>query len=221
MISIISLSLSILMGTFFLMSFGERGKDKQVLRVKGIIIEDSLGRERILIGAPIPYAKNRVRTDTSRVRKIWAKRFPNPDQFMKSYLGYTYNTNGIVFLNEEGFDRIALGDPTPDPWMGNRDPGAGLIMNDAKGNERTGYAVFPEGPFLGLDEKNANEGLTLMVLDDGNSGVFIQNSKKRESIYLGTSPPNGPKAKLPYEFNGLIIKDSAGIKYKFNTKDKN
>ena len=33
-----------------------------VLRTRGLIIEDEAGRERILIGAPIPEAANRVRT---------------------------------------------------------------------------------------------------------------------------------------------------------------
>jgi len=36
-----------------------------VLRVRGLVVEDSLGRERILIGAPIPHAANRVRTVSS------------------------------------------------------------------------------------------------------------------------------------------------------------
>ena len=47
-----------------------------VLRVRGLIIEDEAGRERILIGAPIPGAANRVRTDEARVRELWGPRFP-------------------------------------------------------------------------------------------------------------------------------------------------
>ena len=50
----------------------------EVTRTKGIIIEDAQGRERILIGAPIPASRARVRTDTSRVRQVWAQRSPNP-----------------------------------------------------------------------------------------------------------------------------------------------
>ena len=34
-----------------------------VIRTRGIVIVDEKGRERILIGAPIPAARNRVRTD--------------------------------------------------------------------------------------------------------------------------------------------------------------
>jgi hypothetical protein len=40
-----------------------------VLRVKGIIIVDSLNKDRILIGAPIPYSSNRVRTDNCACAK--------------------------------------------------------------------------------------------------------------------------------------------------------
>jgi len=54
----------------------------EVTRTRGIIIEDSQGRERILIDAPLPASRARVRTDTSRVRQVWAQRSPNPDQYM-------------------------------------------------------------------------------------------------------------------------------------------
>ena len=53
-----------------------------VLRVRGLIVEDAAGRERILIGAPVPEAANRVRTDEARVRDLWAPRFP------EAYMGY-------------------------------------------------------------------------------------------------------------------------------------
>ncbi len=48
-----------------------------VLRARGLIIEDDAGRERILIGAPIPEAGNRVRADTTRLRELWGPRHPN------------------------------------------------------------------------------------------------------------------------------------------------
>src|SRR5688500_16309829 len=63
-----------------------------VLRVKGIIIVDSLGKERILIGAPIPYTANRVRTDTTRAEKAWSKRFPPEAKYMEYYKNYNHST---------------------------------------------------------------------------------------------------------------------------------
>lgn len=59
-----------------------------VLRVRGLIIEDEAGRERILIGAPIPEAANRVRTDEARVRELWGPRFPDLEQYMGWYRDY-------------------------------------------------------------------------------------------------------------------------------------
>lgn len=46
-------------------AFRAHRSDDQILRARGLVIVDAAGRERILIGAPIPAAANRVRTDTS------------------------------------------------------------------------------------------------------------------------------------------------------------
>ena len=108
-----------------------------ILRARGLIIEDDAGRERILIGAPIPEAANRVRTDESRVREVWLPRFS--EEYMDWYQDYNHSTNGILILSEDGFDRIALGDPKPDPNIGKRiGPSTGMVINDAEGFERMG-----------------------------------------------------------------------------------
>src|SRR6476646_3423745 len=91
-----------------------------VIRARGIIIEDQAGRERILIGAPIPAAKNRVRTDTARVAQLWAGRFPSPAQYMEYYKGYRHTMDGMLVLDENGVDRVAIGDSVPDPNIGRR-----------------------------------------------------------------------------------------------------
>lgn len=59
-----------------------------LIRAKGIIIEDANGKDRILIGAPVPFSKNRVRTDTALVRKHWASQFDDPNQYMGWYKKY-------------------------------------------------------------------------------------------------------------------------------------
>ena len=56
-----------------------------VLRARGLIIEDEAGRERILIGAPVPEAANRVRTDEARVQEVWASRYTDADGYMGYY----------------------------------------------------------------------------------------------------------------------------------------
>ena len=114
-----------------------------VLRVRGLVIEDAAGRERILIGAPIPEAANRVRTDEARVREIWGPRFPDEEQYMGYYQDYDHSTNGLVILSEDGFDRLVLGDPVSDPNIGRRiGPSTGLVINDAEGFERSGYGLL-------------------------------------------------------------------------------
>ena len=63
-----------------------------ILRVRGLIVEDSLGRERILIGAPIPGASRRVRTDTARVARVWGPRFPK--SYLQYYKSYRHDMDG-------------------------------------------------------------------------------------------------------------------------------
>jgi len=104
----------------------------RILRVRGIVVEDAAGRERILIGAPIPAAQNRVRTDLARVRSEWAGRYPNADRYINYYKDYQHGANGILILDEKGFDRIALGDPAPDPNIGKRiAPDTGIVITEA------------------------------------------------------------------------------------------
>ncbi|HNA16830.1 MAG TPA: hypothetical protein PK678_09950, partial [Ferruginibacter sp.] len=71
--------LILVLSSQFLFSFREYDGNK-VLKARGLVIVDDNGRERILIGAPLPGAANRVRTDTARVRELWSKRFGNPEQ---------------------------------------------------------------------------------------------------------------------------------------------
>jgi hypothetical protein len=75
------------------------------LRVQGIVVVDSTDAERILIGAPIPFASNRVRTDSARVSQIWGPAFP--PEYEQLYASYRHNMNGILVLDEQGFDRLA------------------------------------------------------------------------------------------------------------------
>ncbi|MDD2793420.1 MAG: hypothetical protein PHD73_09575 [Sediminibacterium sp.] len=93
------------------LGFGFTQIDKfSIIRAKGIIIEDENGRDRILIGSPIPFSKDRIRTDTTLVRQYWAKQFKNPDQYMEWYKKYKNSAEGIVFMNEKGFDVVQVGD---------------------------------------------------------------------------------------------------------------
>ncbi|MCY3610143.1 MAG: hypothetical protein OXH51_01290 [Gemmatimonadetes bacterium] len=180
-----------------------------VLRVRGLIVEDDSGRERILIGAPIPEAANRVRTDTARVRELWGPRFPDLERYMGWYEDYQHSTNGIVILSEDGFDRIAIGDPKPDPNIGRRlGPSTGVVINDPEGFERTGYGLLElDGHYrvsFGLDSDRGTEGLVLTLDDqDRRVGVYVRDEDGR--IFLGNAAAGHGVSNLPDPFQGLTL----------------
>src|SRR5437867_12837786 len=72
-----------------LASLKSRSPGDGILRARGLILEDEAGRGRILLGAPIPFVKNRVRTDPRRVAEIWGPRFPK--EYLEYYKGYRHD----------------------------------------------------------------------------------------------------------------------------------
>jgi len=128
---------------------------EDVLRVRGLIVEDAAGRARILIGAPLPSTPERKRRDPA---------------------------TAMVFLGEDGADRMVVGF-TPDPQISGKlvqriSPSVGLQINDPAGNERTGYGYLEMGRVvLGIDWKN-REALTLSVDDrQGFTALMMQGSE--------------------------------------------
>ncbi len=205
----------------FKVLFNDPNQLSDVIRVQGIIVEDANGKERILIGSPVPFASNRVRTDTSRVKELWGGIFP--PKYMTYYKGYNNDNYGIVILDSAGFDRIAIGSPVPDPNIGKRvGPSTGFLINDNKGFERSGYGILEvDGKnrvVLGLDNDNGTEGLSLAIFEDGTSGI-IMNSKNR-SIFLGKADSTNWYTKDQVPFNGLLINDEKGTVIKLNSSTK-
>ena len=173
--------------------FSKQERHDDVLRVRGLIIEDDQGRERILIGSPIPAAKNRVRTDLNRVREIWGKRFP--EKYMEWYRGYQNDMSRLLILDANGFDRVAVGDPVPDPNVGKRiAPSRGLVINDEEGFERSGYGLLKvENQYrvvLGMDSAQGQEGASLFLMDGGPVGLELQDGSRRRDFTLH---PKGKK----------------------------
>ena len=184
-----------------------------IIRAKGIVIEDSLGRDRILIGSPIPFSKDRVRTDTALVRKHWAGNYKNPDEFMKWYSNYKNSAEGIVIMNENGFDRLQLGDKLSDPNTGKRmfEP-AGLLWNDREGWERGGAGVntTEDGKsrsVIGLDDESG-EAVHLVTLEDGTKGLMIAGNNGH--LLIGMSKANGSFFRNKEAFSGIKYFDSDG-----------
>ncbi len=192
-------------------------EEKDVLRARGLIIEDEVGRERILIGAPVPEAANRVRTDEARVREVWAPGFP--EAYMDYYQDYSHDTNGMLILSEDGFDRLIVGDPTPDPNIGRRiAPATGMVINDTEGFERSGYGVLAvNGGYnvgLGLDTDRIAEGLSLVLQDDGPHGILV--GTPADGIFLGTAPAGHAWTGLEEEFQGLLARRDGEIVHQLN-----
>ncbi|MEN8145895.1 MAG: hypothetical protein ABFS14_13230 [Gemmatimonadota bacterium] len=192
------------------------GSDERVIRAQGIVLIDDQGRERILIGAPIPHAENRIRTDSARARQEWASRFPDADKYMGFYADYDHSMNGVLVLDEWGFDRLALGDPTPDPNVGRRlGPASGLQINDAKGFERSGYGLLSvdgvDRVVLGLDSNRGTEALTLAVLDGGRVGLSIGGDG--ETIFLGRAAGGDFVSGLDSAHTGLVIRRGDTVLY--------
>ncbi len=136
-----------------------------ILRARGLIIEDVNGRERILLGAPVPDSKHRKRNDSIAA---------------------------LVFVGENGADRLTLGDQA-NPQIGGKvakriSPGMGMTINDADGNERTGYSVMDMGRVtLGLDWKD-REALMLCVDDKDSMATLMINGRtggfERAGLYV-------------------------------------
>jgi hypothetical protein len=186
-----------------------RKPTENILRVRGIVIEDAQGRDRILIGAPVPGSPDRVRTDPEKAKAAWGSNFPTFDW----YATLDHRTNGILILDERGHDRIALGDPTPDPNVGRRiAPGTGLQISDAEGYERTGYGLLTEldRVVLGLDSSDGTEGAMLVVFEDGTAGL-IARREDRLALF-GHLAAGSELSGLDEAFSGLLLRDGGGIR---------
>lgn len=132
-------------------------KAGEVLRARGLIIEDENGAPRILLGAPVPRVKERTRTDPA---------------------------TGIVLLAANGADRMQLG-AVGGPQMGGKlnprvSPAVGLMVNDPSGDERAGFGVFENGQCgWGLDYPSQREAIIAAVMpDSGFAGIMLAADKE-------------------------------------------
>ena len=178
---------TLLSGFLLIAGLAPSGRPREVLRTRGIVIVDAQGRDRILIGAPIPASGSRIRSDYEKAKRAWGGRYPD----FEWYRGLEHSTNGIVVIDERGYDRIVLGDPNPDPNIGKRvAPASGIAVNDQEGFERTGWGYFPtlNRTALGIDTPNGNEGVMVGVLDDSTAGVVVMDGGP--AIFLGNAGPN-------------------------------
>lgn len=185
---------------------------QDMLRVRGLVVEDSLGRPRIVLGAPLALA------------------------------GRTANESGVgvAVLSAAGELQAAMGAPTPAPRIGGKvatrvgdGGGAGFVIADASGNERGGMAAFPDGRAnMCLDyAKGVKEAACLVVFpDDQYSGLVVNGTPSQKgydrlaalisadgSALMKISAPSGEeRAILTAQGDGparLIVFDTAKKSY--------
>jgi hypothetical protein len=178
-----------------------------VLRVRGLIVEDSLGRARVVIGAPMALP------------------------------GRTAGTSGagIAVLTTEGRLQVAMGAPTPAPQISGRvvtrvAANAGFVIADPNGDERGGMATFADGRsnvcldytagvkeaaclsvapsdqyaglvVNGLPSERAFDRVTALVTSGGGAVMKIATPSGRESAIL-TSQGDGPAKLFVYDSLG-------------------
>lgn len=122
-LAILSGAVTIILATVSLGAFSRRVKAaeaSQILRVRGIIVEDAQGRSRILIGAPVPSVPDRLRKDS--------------------------HTTSIVFLDDKGHDRFLLGEMvSASPSFHRIAASYGLTIYDPDGHERGGMGFLSNG----------------------------------------------------------------------------
>lgn len=215
-----------------IVSFGFAKTDKfNLIRAKGIIIEDENGKDRILIGAPVPYSKDRVRTDTNLVRKYFAGDiYPkDPNQYMEWYKKYRHSAFGMVVMNEKGIDVMQAGDQLSDPNVGRRIflP-TGILLNNQKGLEVGGFGTHTfddgrSGVALGLDDPgNGREAFHALVLSDGTRALILQDANGKLVLGFGNSGTNIFRNKDSLNFVGIKYfdkKDNLLWEQKMNTAE--
>lgn len=194
--------------------------DSGIIHVRGIVVEDAAGRARILIGAPIPTAPNRVRTDSARVRQIWGPHFPA--SYLTYYRSYRHSMTGMLIMNDSGFDRVAIGDSTPDPNIGRRiGPATGIEVNDAHGFERGGFGLLTvpgsDRVVLGLDSPHG-EAVTLATFDSGSSGLRVTAGDR--SLFVGDAPADDSVGGIGEPFLGAVAYRGNDVTYRVNASIK-
>jgi hypothetical protein len=150
----------------------EAASGPSVLRAKGLVIEDSQGRARVLLGSPLPMVPERIRQDAT--------------------------TTSMVFLDEQGHDRLTLGEePEPQvagkvsPTMHRIAPGFGVVIHDGKGDERGTYGWLGNGrALITLDRPGLDAWAAVVDDKTGFAGMRVEYppdvARDSNAIEIGT-----------------------------------
>jgi hypothetical protein len=141
----------------------------QILRVRGLVIEDNQGRARVILGAPLPAVRERKRQGSL--------------------------TDSMVFLDEEGHDRLTLGEG-PNPQAQGKilhriATFFGILIHDNNGNERGGYGWLSNGrAVITLDRPGLDAWAAVVDDQTGFAGMRVEYApdvaRDKTGIEIGT-----------------------------------
>jgi len=164
-----------LLGFFFLVKYvWASTPTEKILHVRGIVIEDSKGIPRLILGAPIPNQSRRRQDEVT----------------------------GIVLLDSDGIDRLTIGSADYDQVNGKLQhrlaSGVGVMLDDTHGNERGGFGILDNGRVtLGLDRASGVEGAFLTVNDEDDfAGLLVKDTHTCNVISFGSSKAAGTRLLL-------------------------
>ncbi|HEX8287646.1 MAG TPA: hypothetical protein VF556_06625 [Pyrinomonadaceae bacterium] len=196
----------------------------KIIKTRGIIVVDEQGRERVLIGAPIPQAKNRVFTDKTKALAAWKDKIPEKaaQQYWDNFDKLQKASIGMLVLDENGFDRVVIGDQLPDANTGKRIGSAtGITIHSDKGFERAGFGTIKVGDKfqvgLGMDAEYG-EALNLFASKELGVGLRINDSKNQ--LIFGSLEPNRLGNKSDQPFSGYMFSQGNEVKYQLNALEK-
>jgi hypothetical protein len=164
----------------------------QVLRAKGLVIVDDQGREKILLGSPTPVSSSRLRKDAQ--------------------------TESLVFLGEDGSDRVIVGQ-TPDPYIAGQTSkriaeGWGSLYFDPKGTERAGMGFLGNGRAAVVLDRPNGDALGMMVDDkSGYAGMLINYPSQETALELAVK--DGQPSVVMFDSDG---KSRANLKLSGNDR---
>ena len=109
------------------------------------------------------------------------------------YKKYKNASNGIIFMNEEGFDEVLVGEDLADPNVGVRNYKiSGLLVNNKKGWERVGAVVntLENGKTrqgFGVDD-DSGEAMHIVTIEDGSKALIIADENGSLRIGMSKKP---------------------------------
>lgn len=222
-------ALLLVQGAFFFGTRSQAGGEvvdnsDKIIKTRGIIVVDEQGRERVLIGAPIPQAKNRVFTDKTRAQAAWNDKIPEKaaQQYWDNFDKLQKASIGMLVLDENGFDRVVVGDQLPDANTGRRIGSAtGITIHNDKGYERAGFGTIKVGDKfqvgLGMDDEYG-EALNLFASKDLGVGLRINDSKNQ--LIFGSLGPNKLGNRSDQPFSGYMFSQGSEVKHQYNILQK-